>query len=122
MICWDYEPNPVLVLFRIFVARRSGAYHAHDPYAEILAIPTLVTEASCETFVPFAQGRYYAVIAAVGTRPVGREATDVRDIEIVSPYSDELCLERINGQIYGCVGEPIVASCETRSAAMASTP
>jgi hypothetical protein len=85
---WDYEPDPLLGFFRIYVSRTSGVYPIHPttpalsrPTVVVPAIPTMVTEVICTRVqaVVRAPGTYYLVMTAAS-----------RNMAIESEPSNEL--------------------------------
>jgi hypothetical protein len=100
-LTWDkYNSHPRLSHFRILVSETKGAFTDEDERARVPAVQEkLITEVSCEQLHLFANGRYYAVVQAVainGTRE-GKHQTDLD-----SKYSNEVCLEVRDRQVYSC--------------------
>jgi hypothetical protein len=83
---WDYEPNPMLGVFRLYVSQTSGVYpivpgdpRASQPLKIIPAMAELVTHVLCEGLWLPRDGVWYAVVTAVS-----------RDLSEESPPSNEI--------------------------------
>jgi hypothetical protein len=95
LFAWNYEPNPQLASFRIFVSTTSGAYRDDQPVAEIPAIPSLVTQEACAEVSLPKPNTYYAIARAV----------DLEDH--MSDPSNEICfkVEIVGGPFVPCDGQ-----------------
>jgi hypothetical protein len=89
---WEHPGHEHLSHFQLFVSRSSGVFTPADLVGGVEAVSALTTEYPCHRVHLYEPGRYYAVVEAVPNQPSPEEHF----------YSNEICLEVWDGQIYAC--------------------